>query len=70
MANLRFEKLDLLPRPAAPHFKQSIDYGIQIHFALVGHGWLPRIRSESKKGRRETKKKGAVEERREEDEGG
>lgn len=34
ITNLRLQKLDLLSRPAAPHFQQSVDDRVQIHFLL------------------------------------
>ena len=37
IANLRLEQLDLLSRPAAAHFQQSVYDGVEVHLILVCH---------------------------------
>lgn len=34
--NLRLQELNLLPRPATPHFQKAINDRVQVHF-LVSH---------------------------------
>ena len=38
VTDLGLQKLDLLPGPAASHFQQSVDDGVQIDVALISHG--------------------------------
>lgn len=61
MANLRLKELNLLARPATPHLEQSIDDGVQIHFALVSHDLLLPGANDSKgrkRGRGEREREG------------
>ena len=37
VADLGFEQLNLLPRPAAPHFEQSVNDRIKINLVLIRH---------------------------------
>lgn len=50
IADFRFQKLDLLSRPAAPHLQQSVNDRIQIH-VLISHDVLKVARDESDRKR-------------------
>lgn len=51
ITNLRLQELDLLSRPATPHFQQTIDDRVQIHF-LISHGVPALTRQRKNKKRR------------------
>jgi len=42
IADLGLEKLDLLPRTAAPHLQEAVNYRVEVDFVLIGHCQNPR----------------------------
>lgn len=62
-ANLRFQELNLLSRPATPHLQQTVNDRVQIHF-LVSHGDMVLMGQQKSNKKWKTKKTMVVKQRR------